>query len=297
MNGFRRAALLSFFVFLLAGCAVEPVDDQAVGAAVGAVTADNALIPNALIPNALIPNALIPNALIPNALIPNGLDDGAFAALADPGEAGALSRMFMEYLVGCALTPSQSFSFTWTDSFGAVEEETYVGAVGLAPGWASGPLDVTGQRLVSACLAARTNYYGVTVIISLRSGAPPLDTMTPGSELAAYPDVEGAFWGNLFAPTPELYACFDPANVWNDWDRQRDCAAGHREPDGQLVPCGPIVLTGPCGGPCAELDAAGQYYPWCHADAPGAPAPTTAAAGSSGASALTTEDVITTSLP
>jgi hypothetical protein len=280
MNGFRRAALLlSFFMLPLAGCAVGPIDDEAVG------TAENAfLFPNALTPDALTLGALTPSVLTLGALTPDALDPSTLVAIDDPGEAGTLSRQFIEYAVGCAFTTSQSFSFTWTDSSGAVHDVTDVGGVGLAPEWATGPLNITGQNLVSACLAARTNYYGVTVIISMRSGTSPLDTMTPRAELAAYPDVEGAFWGNLFAPTPELYSCFDPANVANDYAEQRECAVGHVESDGQVVPCGPIVLTGPCDRSCGELSPAGQYYPWCHGGPPG---PST--------SMIT--DVITTGLP
>jgi hypothetical protein len=286
MNGLSRAVLLSFlfFTFLLTGCAIEPVDDEAVGTAAAAVVIDNTLFPNALDPNTLFPNALATNTLFPNALAPTALGPGSLAALQDPGEAGTLSRQFIEYAVSCAFTPSQSLSFTWTDSSGVVHDETYQGGVGLAPGWATGPLDITGQRLVSACLAARTNYYGVTVLISMRSGAPPLDTMTPPSELAAYPHVEGAFWGNLFAPTPELYSCFDPANVSNDRARQRDCAVGHLESDGEIVPCGPITLTGPCELSCDQLNAEGQYYPGCREDPTRPPH-------------KMTRDVITTALP
>jgi hypothetical protein len=287
MNGLRRAALLSFFMlstFSVTGCAVEAVDDEAVDTAASAATIDNALYPNALYPNALYPNALYPNALYPNALYPNALDPSSLASLQDPGEAGTLSRQFIQYAVSCAFTPSQSFSFSWTDSSGVEHEVTDPGGVGLAPGWATGPLNITGQHLVSACLAARTNWFGETVIISMRSGVPPLDTMTPRSELEAYPDVEGAFWGNLFATTPELYTCYDPANVANDRANLRDCAIGYAEANGDVEPCGPITLTGPCDWSCGKLDAAGQYYPWCDAGRPGS-------------AAVLADYVITTALP
>jgi hypothetical protein len=284
MNGPRHALLLSSFLFTFTGCIAGPLDAGQTGVASEPVVVDNAIFPNAIFPNAIFPNAIFPNAIFPNAIFPNALDPASLAAIEDPGEAGVLSRMFVKYAVSCALTPSQSFSFSWTDSSGVVHDETYTGGVGLAPRWATGPLDLTGQRLVSACLAARTNYYGVTVLISMRSGAPPLDAMTPRSELAAYPHVEGAFWGNLFASTPALYACYDPADVAIARSDDRDCAAGHVDSDGEIVPCGPITLVGPCDEHCAKLDEAGGYYTQCHEDPIHPPH-------------KMTKDVITTALP
>jgi hypothetical protein len=165
--------------------------------------------------------------------------------------------------VGCALNTSQSFSFSWTDTSGTVHAETYWGDLGLAPYWATGPLDESGQRIVSACLASRTNYFGVTVHISVRGNVKALRDGTSAAELAAYPYVEGAFWGNLFSSTPAIYACYNPATVANSRADQRDCATGYLSSTGQTLPCGPIQLTGSCDTQCDGFDTAGQYYTGC----------------------------------
>jgi hypothetical protein len=267
----------------LAGCALDEGGREPVAEGASPLVTDNALIPNALIPNALIPNALIPNALIPNALIPNALDSGALAALQDPGAAGALSRQLMRYVASCALDATQSFDFSWTDESGS-HNESYPGVLGIAPGWATGALtDDTSQRLVSGCLAGRANWYGVTVVISMRSKFDPLKSAVGDLELLAYPNIEGAFWGNLFAPAPYMNACYKTANVAIARADLRDCAAGHLDGSGNVLPCGPIAIAGHCSAFCDPLNGAKQYYPAC-VDHPGAGSATTTA-------------VITTALP
>ncbi|WP_437673652.1 hypothetical protein [Sorangium sp. So ce131] len=225
---------------------------------------DNALIPNALIPNALIPNALIPNALIPNALTSAALDPASLEALRDPGQRGELSRKFLKYVVSCALDATQAFSFSWTDAGGVVRHEVYAGVLGIEPSWAAQPLgDVTKQRLVSGCIAGRANYFGVNVVISMRSPQNPLRRLVPEAEVAAYPNIEGAFWGNLFTATPSIRACYHAAGATTSRAARRECATGHLDDAGGVVPCGPIVLAGACDVPCPNIDRSGRYYTGC----------------------------------
>jgi hypothetical protein len=231
---------------------------------VSAALSTNALSTNALSTNALSTNALSTNALSTNALSTNALSTNALAAIQDPSATGTLSRQLLEYTAGCALNPSQSISYSWTDSGGITHEVTDYGQLGLAPQWADGPLTHRiSQELVSACLAARTNYFGVTVHISVRGTAPVLEDNTSAAELAAYPYVEGAFWGNLFSATPALYSCYDPANVANSRADERDCATGYPSGRGQVLPCGMITLTGSCNDQCDWFDAENQVYVGC----------------------------------
>src|SRR5689334_8539387 len=156
-------ALLVASLGLPIGCAMpieSSPEEENVDETTAAIVAENALISNALVPNALVPNALAPNALAPNALTPNTLSSSALDAIKDAGLGGVLSRLFLKYAVSCAFTPAQSFSFSWTDAQNVVHQEVYYGMVGIAPGWASGSLCTQGQQMVSACIAARTNYYG-----------------------------------------------------------------------------------------------------------------------------------------
>ncbi|WP_232379770.1 hypothetical protein [Polyangium fumosum] len=233
--------------------------------------------------NALALNALALNALALNALALNTLDPQALAAIEDPGPQGALVRAFLKYAIGCAFTPAQSFVFTWTDGNGVDHDEVYKGELGVAPCWATGRLDTQGQSMVSACMAARVNYYQVPVTLSIRSLTEPLKTLTGSQELAQYPDVEGAFWGNLWAPTPFLHACYNSATVANSRAWKRDCAVGHLREGGGIEACGIIDIVGPCANVCQNLNGAGQYYPSC-IERPGL-------------SGTTTKFVITTGLP
>ncbi len=269
-------------VVVLAGCmqetepAVDIEDDET---AAGALVSENALAPNALAPNALAPNALAPNALAPNALVPSAL-----AALQATSDNGDLARQLVKYTVSCAFEPTQSFTFSWTDTKNRVHNEVYPGLLGIAPGWATAPLtDDAQRRLLSGCLAARVNWYGTNVVLSMRSHEEPLKTHVQASELAAYPNVEGAFWGNLFAATPYLNACYYPGNEAIARAAYRDCAVGHLQ-NGETVPCGLIALRGSCSNWCFSFVTSGQHYTACWDD-PGNP--------SSG----TTNAVITVGLP
>ncbi|APR85997.1 Hypothetical protein A7982_11346 [Minicystis rosea] len=249
---------------VLTGCGADLLDGEEVDEAVSAAIVPNAIVPNAIVPNAIVPNAIVPNAIVPNALAFSAMSSGARAALTDPGAAGELSRMFVAYTVGCALKSTHSFSFAWTDAQGVVHDETYTGMIGLAPGWATEPLsDEVQQRLVSGCLAARTNYFGVTVQISLRSPQNPLKKDLTSAEVAAYPHVEGAFWGNLFTTSPALSACYNASNESIARSAQRVCATGAVGDGGQPVPCGPIALAGACSTVCPNLGGDGTFYTSC----------------------------------
>ena len=194
-------------------------------------------------------NAIFANAIFANSLAPQSLPSAQMTDLVDAGEAGELSRMLMRYLVHCAFDGSQAFTFSWEDSDYVLHHETYVGGVGLATGWETRGLYETEQRWVSACIAARVNYYGATVSLSLRGDHAALAT-TP-AEQEVYPHQEGAFWGNIFLPEPYLNACYNTANVEHSRSKMRDCAAGHW--DGATVSdCGDLQRVGPCDVVCVD---------------------------------------------
>ncbi|WP_437905846.1 hypothetical protein WME95_47760 [Sorangium sp. So ce327] len=212
--------------------------------------------------NALNPNALNPNARSANALSANALSSAALSAIRDPGAAGDLSRQLLNYVVGCAFLPSQSFSFSWLDGSGKVHNEVYWGIICLVPDWSTKALDLYNQQWISACLASRTNWYGVSVTISSRGTPSALDKAgTP--ELTAYTRLEGAFWGNLFVPSPYLNACNDEANRSYVRSLMRECAAGHLTSGGAVQQCGMISIRGSCASYCEALNTNGMYYPSC----------------------------------
>lgn len=259
MRVLGRGARLVVLAAALSGCTAEvgPGVEDSVAEAESAVIKTNALHVNALHVNALHVNALHVNALHVNSLDPNSM-----SAIRDPSADGALAREFVKYTVACALTSSQTFEFTWTDAQDVDHPETFPGVLGLAPAWDSGPLDLTGQRMVSACLVAHTNWYGMPVMLSMRAPEAPLKVIDP-NELTDYPNVEGAFWGNLWEETPYLHACYNADTVANSRAHQRDCAAGHLNPDNSVSECGPIDIVGPCSDVCVPVDGETGAYPSC----------------------------------
>jgi hypothetical protein len=217
---------------------------------------------NALSLNALSLNALSLNALSLNALSLNGLAPQALASIQDPGPSGALARQAMRYIVSCALDSSGSLSFSWTDSGGILHQEVYLGLLGLAPAWQSGPIQGPEASWVSACLIARTNWYGVPVQISARGSLQAL-MHADANELSTYAIREGAFWGDLFTASPVAYACYDDDNVDAARQHLRDCAAGHLDADGQVEGCGIIQIVGGCADLCNDPHAHWGYFGSC----------------------------------
>ncbi|WP_437586029.1 hypothetical protein [Sorangium sp. So ce1000] len=244
----------------------DEASEEAIGEAEAAVTSDNGLFANALYHNALTMSGFTPRDLSLTALSWSVLNQNARTALQNPGPDGALSRQLVQYVVGCALKPNQSFSFTWTDTGGVSHQETYTGYLGMADWWVYGPLtDPFYQRYISACLAARTNWYGTSVTISLRGSQTSMASSS--AERGAYLVREGAFWGNLFSTTPYVRACYSPPGVDRARALQRDCAAGHLGVDanGAAVTkqCGPIAIVGSCDTLCSAVSSDGGFYSQC----------------------------------
>lgn len=265
-------------VSALVGCSSQPTEDEEVVSAEQAVVSHNELTTNTIDPNGIDWNGLDWNGLDWNGLDWNGLDwngidwNGVdpnsanaviYGTLQDPTSNGERARLFVRYLVRCAFDSSRAFKFTWTDADGITRAESYDGHLGLAPQWATGPLGYNGEHVVSACMAAHVNYYGIPVLISLRSGDKPLRLHPNDPELTDYSKVEGAFWGNLWAPQPYINACYNSANVNNSRSRYRDCAAGHLNQDGTISECGIINIAGSCSSVCKKYNHTRGYYEDC----------------------------------
>ena len=201
------------------------------------------------------------NALNLNALNLNALDSTSLNAIQAPGPSGDMARQLVQYAVSCALDSTQSFSFTWRDTGGVTHQENDPGLLGLATDWASQPLSASGEQWVSACLAARVNWYGVHVMLSARGSNTGLQVSDP--ERSTFMLQEGAFFGNLFGPTPKVYSCDNDAHVDLARSRYRDCAAGHLNLDTSVSDCGIIQRLGSCSSRCAAADPTDGYYPSC----------------------------------
>jgi hypothetical protein len=252
---------IALFIFTFTGCAVSTEPDEA---RLGTATQDWMPM-NGLSPKALMPKTLDLRALRAHPLALGELHHGVLAAIRDPGADGDLARQHLEYTVGCALDGAQSLSFSWTDARRVRHDETYQGSVGLATHWATRPLSAEGQRWVSACLAARTNDFGVHVQISTRAAHGTLSRIS-AYEAATYTTQEGAFWGDLYGRAPALYACHVAANDANSRSELRDCAAGYLDPNtGAIASCGMIQILGTCDELCLPLDGE-PGHPACWAD-------------------------------
>jgi hypothetical protein len=102
------------------------------------------------------------------------------------------------YVVECALEPDQSI----TKTVDGVTVE-FDGVLGLAPAWQDDPCDQNCQEWVSACVLARTNVSGQTVMLWLKGDHPALGTASNPS----YPHYEASFFGNLFAGPNQEHMC------------------------------------------------------------------------------------------
>jgi hypothetical protein len=256
------------------GCA--PAPEEEIGAAQEAGLNANGLNANGLNANGLNANGLNANGLNSNGLNSNSMRPEAMSAVQDPGPTGDLARQLLRYTVSCAFTSSQFFDFSWTDADRVTHQESYPGLLGLAPSWATQPLDLTGQQWVSSCLASRVNAEGVSVMLSSRGTHPALATTS--NERAAYQTREAVFFGNLFTGSPKVYACYDPLSMVPSQMAHRVCA----QPDLLALnlndltggyDCGPIHVVGPCTqllglitlGVCASQNPTNRYFYNCSA--------------------------------
>ena len=209
----------------LAACAIDPELDEVDSD----LTSANKLSANKLSANKLSANKLSANKLSANSLAVQSL------------MANADGRDVLSYVIGCALPAGQSLTFN--DPSGTAY--TFAGSIGLAPTWTTTTPTVAQRHWVTACVLARTNYYGVPIRISMRSDTNTALVATT-AEKTSFAHVEGAFWGDIFATTPVEYACaaaaFTPTSD-NGIESLRACT---RTVDGVNTNCG-FTFTGYCG--------------------------------------------------
>ena len=113
-------------------------------------------------------------------------------------------RELFAYVASCSMTAGRSVVIV----SGGVSY-TFKGTMGIAKEWEASTLPTSKYKRVSACVLARTNFFGTEVAISMRNS----NIATKTSELEAYTVVEGAFWGDIFSTTVTLRACASPAKL------------------------------------------------------------------------------------
>jgi len=122
-----------------------------------------------------------------------------------------LQRQELKYLISCALPKHYIIKAKYKNSI-----YFFKGSAGLAPNWINNKLNINQQRIVSACMLARTNYYGKQVKISLAHNSYtkniPKFLYRTKQEKIDYPIFEGAFFGNILTNHSKAYVCTGNAN-------------------------------------------------------------------------------------
>ncbi len=235
--GFAGLALL-----VTVSCAPE-ADDLQVGHRQGAIAGLNGMTLNGMTLNGMTLNGMTLNGMTLNGMTLNGMTlngmtlNGATLSV----EQQAQAQVLITYMAECALPEGQQVTITASDGTSLLLN----GVFGLAPEWASGPLSSRGERLISACLAARVNAQGKHVHISLRGAG----VETTPVERAIYTHHEGAFWGNLFGDNPAIHTC----TVEGAGISGRSCTNGD---------CG-FQSLGSCAQLCSGLDPIDGHYESC----------------------------------
>ena len=212
---------------------------------------------NGVILNGVILNGVILNGVSLNGVVLNGLPTAEFTQWFSRDV--ARNAMLMKYLVKCTVAEGETRSYT-DPSTGTTY--TWQGSLGLAPQWASGKkMNEPEQQLVSACMAAHANKYGMHVQLSVlgrttRGQAIPYTA----EELEMFARREGCFFGNLFK-NEGLFAGTDGAYLNNDESSPRACALSTQQ--GALdSQCSPMVHVNSCETYCTK-DPSGLFYTEC----------------------------------
>lgn len=228
----------------------EPGAEDTPGAARAEVQTDNGLSTNGLSTNGLSTNGLSTNGLSTNGLSTNGFSTW-FSQ--DP----ALSDKVMEYVVRCAVPAGQTRSYTNPVT---KVKYTWTGVLGLAPSWSSGSAATTlEQEVVSSCLAAHANKYGIHLPISVL-GQSAAGTAIPytSSELTTFSEQEACFFGNLFDGSG-VFAANDQGYLNPKESTARGCGLSSSSNSSE---CLPIIHVGNCRSLCEQAYADGSKQPY-----------------------------------
>lgn len=193
--------------------------------------------------------------LSPLGLVSSSMEDSAFTAWFN--QSPDVANMVMRYVVMCALPQGESLS--WTNPT-TQAPYTWTGALGLAPDWASGlPATEAEQQVITACLAAHTNRFGIGMPFSIL-GTNALGVPLPVThrEFGTFDQKEGCFFGNLF--TGEGIFAGNSAFLSPSQSSSRAC--GLERPHTQGDVCAPIHHVGHCTDVC-EPGPLGQPYLSC----------------------------------
>ena len=250
---FRKQLLLLLATLSACGPMPETGEPDGVESQPQALDADNGLSLNGLSLNGLSLNGLSLNGLSPDGLSTSQFNDWF-------QQNPTLNDMVMRYVVRCAVPDTEVRTYT---SPATGQSYSWAGSLGLAPGWSQGsPATLTEQRLVSGCLAAHANKYGVHIAISvqgLRATGEPVPTSA--QELQTYSEKEGCFFGNVFNSSEGIYVGNDGHPLNYNESTPRACALNTKWSTSQE--CRPMQrVDSRCSDLCTR-DATGSFYVSC----------------------------------
>lgn len=239
---FWQSALVLSLVSACAGPDTSSLPQRTAAPAASKLTPATQLAPEA---------PTLPPAVVQRTLI----------ALADPSLAStAAQRKQLQYLVRCALPADVTL---YAEHNGT--RFLFPGGLGLAPHWVDEAMSPREERWVSACLLAHVNYFGRSVLVSMRATPPPVPALAVSDDESQHFTIfEGGFFGNLFTPEPVAYACAGartPSQASDPILHQRICtqASGETIADSTPVTACRFLLTGHCEDP-ASLTVQGTTY-------------------------------------
>ena len=234
----------------LSACAARPPPG---GATPEALLTSNGLTVNGLTVNGLTVNGMTVNGMTVNGLTVNGLTVNGLATadfLSWFEADAATANMVMRYIARCALPAGQSLTWDWNGT-----TYTWSGVLGLAPTWGTGqPIPAPEQQLVTACLAAHSNKFGLHVPLSVRgpmSDGVSFIPLDPGED-TTFTQPEGCFFGNLFDGSG-IYGGAFLASWTPEETNPRGCAVENDLPGS----CPPIQNLGSCDAVCTAAPGGG----------------------------------------
>ncbi len=263
---------------LAAGC-TESLDSEDVASASEAVESENGLSTNGLSTNGLSTNGLSTNGLSTNGLSTNGLSTNGlstnglstnglstngFSTWFDSNSASYSARV-MQYVVRCALPKGETRSFVSSSGV----SYTWTGLLGLAPSWAAGAaIPLAEQQLVSACLAAHANKFGLHVDISVRGRMADGELLpVTKDEKKDFKFAESCFFGNLFEGDGVFAVQNAPIPKHRNHTQSSPRACGVVEP-WTSADCAPFLprLSGSCDDYCTGWSANNGTFESCSLD-------------------------------
>jgi hypothetical protein len=258
-------ALLIVLAALASACGPETISSET--ASVVDVRSEALVDGNGLARNGLARNGLARNGLARNGLARNGLNAAEFVSWFN--EDTASSNTLMKYVYACAA--ASGTSITWKNPKSGVTY-SWSGVLGLATAFAGGAApSVAEQQVVSACLAAHVNPYGLSVPISvLGRSATGVAIPYTQAELSTYNVPEACWFGNLFA-SEGIGLAFDTGSQGPQQSVTRACSFnGPSRQD-----CTPVVVTGKnCWDICTRASDS-NYWATCTWNGKSYPALTT----------------------